>query len=217
MGAAFGKLKVIIMRHAVILAHPKSASFCAAIARTCVETLTSLGDEVILRDLYEMAFDPCMKASELPADTGFAAGPDVVAERQLLADIDSFIFVYPFWFNAPPAILKGYVDRVFCMGFGYGPAFGGTEPLLVGKCLTSFSTSGAPQHWVNSTGALKTLMAVFDLHLAGVCGLVVEDHRHFGSILSNLTQEAGDDILSDVRTTLTAFSNRSRASLSKPT
>lgn len=159
-----GKLKVIVMRHAVILAHPKPASFCTSIAKTCVENLTSLGDQVILRDLYQLAFDPCLKAGELPTELGFGPGPDVVTERELLAHIDSLILVYPFWFNAPPAILKGYVDRVFCMGFGYGPAFGGTEPLLVGKRLTSFSTSGAPEYWVNSTGALKALMAVFDLH-----------------------------------------------------
>ncbi len=205
------------MRHAVILAHPKPASFCASIAKTCVENLTSLGDQVILRDLYQLAFDPCLKSGELPTELGFAPGPDVVAERALLAGIDSFIFVYPFWFNAPPAILKGYVDRVFCMGFGYGPAFGGTEPLLVGKRLTSFSTSGAPEHWVNSTGALKALMAVFDLHLAGVCGLSVQDHRHFGSILSNLTDEAAADMLRDVEATLARAFASTRAGLRKPT
>ncbi len=168
--------------------------------------LTALGEHVILRDLYAMAFDPCLRAEELPTDAGFAAGPDVVGERQILAGLDSFIFVYPFWFNAPPAILKGYVDRVFSMGFGYSPVFGGTEPLLVGKRLTTFSTSGAPEHWVNSTGALKALMAVFDLHLAGVCGLAVVEHRHFGSVLSNLTRESGDDMLSDVRTVLSELS-----------
>lgn len=190
------------MRHAVILAHPNPTSFCASIARTCVEKLASLGDQVVLRDLYQLGFDPCLKAGELPTAPGFAPEPDVVAERGRLADIDSFIFVYPFWFNAPPAILKGYVDRVFCMGFGYGPAFGGTKPLLAGKRLTSFSTSGAPEHWVNSTGALKALMAVFDLHLAGVCGLTVQEHRHFGSILSNMTEEAGADMLGEVEATL---------------
>ncbi len=205
------------MRHAVILAHPKPVSFCASIARTCVATLTGWGDQVVLRDLYEMAFDPCLRAGELPTATGFAAGADVVAERQVLAGVDSFIFVYPFWFNAPPAILKGYVDRVFCMGFGYRPVFGGTEPLLVGKRLTSFSTSGAPEHWVNSTGALKALMAVFDLHLAGVCGLAVGEHRHFGSILSNLTEEAGDDMLGDVRTVLGELSKGPPTDLRKST
>lgn len=186
------------MKHAVILAHPRPASFNASIARTCVEHFTRRGDAVVLRDLYGLDFDPRLKAGELPDGRGVKPAPDVAAERALLDGVDSFVFVYPFWFNAPPAILKGYVDRVFSMGFGYGPGFGGTEPLLRGKSLLSFSTSGAPDRWVNSTGALKALMQVFDLHLGGVCGLQVLDHQHFGGIVSNMTEEAGADVLAQV-------------------
>lgn len=195
------------MKHAVILAHPKPTSFCASIARTCAETLMDMGDTVIVRDLYAMGFDPRLKAGEIPSDMGFQAAPDVVDERARLADVDSFIFVYPFWFNAPPAMLKGYVDRVFGMRFGYAPGSGGTEPLLVDRTLLSFSTSGAPEHWVSDTGALKALMAVFDLHLANVCGLRVLDHAHLGGVLSSLTSEAAEDMLEKVRAVLrTSFS-----------
>jgi NAD(P)H dehydrogenase (quinone) len=187
------------MKHAVILAHPKPTSFCAAIARTCVEHLRATNHTVVLRDLYALDFDPRLKAEELPTPLGVHAAADIVAERRTLADVDSFIFVYPFWFNAPPAILKGYVDRLFSMGFGYAPGAGGTESLLDGKTLLSFSTSGAPEDWVNTTGALKALMTVFDLHLSGVCGLRVVDHKHFGSIVSNITAESAADVLDQVR------------------
>lgn len=198
------KLKAPSMKHAVILAHPNPASFCAAIAATCVESLGGSGNGAVLRDLYRMGFDPCMKSGELPTHPGFAPEPDVIAERQVLSDVDSFVFVYPFWFNAPPAILKGYVDRVFCMGFGFRPAFGGTEPLLTGRRLTSFTTSGAPDQWVRSTDAVGALRAVFDDHLAAVCGLTVLDHRHFGSVLSNLTEESAGDMLAEVAGALAA-------------
>lgn len=190
------------MKHAVILAHPKPASFNASIARTCVETLVGLGEEVLLRDLYALDFDPRLKAGELPAK-GFAPAPDIVAEREKLSEVQSFIFVYPFWFNAPPAILKGYVDRVFSMGFGYAPASGGTEGLLSGKTLLSFSTSGATDEWVNQTGALKALMQVFDLHLSGVCGLSMLDHLHLGGVPANMVEEAGQALLDQVRERLT--------------
>ena len=56
----------------------------------------------------------------------------MIAERGVLAEADVFAFVYPLWFNAQPAILKGYVDRVFSLGFGFAPGAGGTEPLLAG-------------------------------------------------------------------------------------
>ena len=187
------------MKHAVILAHPKPDSFCASIARTCVEHLRASRHEVVLRDLYALDFDPRLKAEELPSPSGAQPAADIVAERQLVGDVDSFILVYPFWFNAPPAILKGYVDRVFSMGFGYAPGLGGAESLLDDKTLLSFSTSGAPEDWVADTGALKALMTVFDLHLAGVCGLRVLDHKHFGSIVSTLTAESASDVLERVR------------------
>lgn len=186
------------MKHAVILAHPKPDSFNAAIAQACVKTLKELGHKAVLRDLYAMDFDPRLQADEIPAATPFGPRPDVAAERAELAGVDSFIFVYPFWFNAPPAILKGYVDRVMSMGFGYAPGAGGSTPLLTGKSLLSISTSGAPDHWVQSTGALNGLVQAFDQHLAGVFGLTVAGHRHFGGIHTLLADPAADAILEEV-------------------
>ena len=192
------------MKHAVILAHPKPASFNAAIARTCVEILGRLGHEAMLRDLYAMDFDPRLRADEIPAITPYQPAPDVKAERAVLADVDSFVFVYPFWFNAPPAILKGYVDRVLSMGFGYAPGADGGAPLLTGRRLTTFSTSGAPDRWVDSTGALNGLIQGFDQHLAGVCGLALGGHHHFGGIHSMLAEPAAADMLDTVSAKLTA-------------
>ncbi|MBO9707422.1 MAG: NAD(P)H-dependent oxidoreductase [Caulobacter sp.] len=187
------------MKHAVILAHPKPTSFCAAIARTCVEHLRATDHEVILRDLYALDFDPRLKAEEMPTAYGATPAADVAAERAGLAGVKSLIFVYPFWFNAPPAILKGYVDRVLSMGFGYASISGRMESLLDGVALTSFSTSGAPEHWVNNTGALQALMTVFDRHLCGVCGFNLLGHEHFGDIVPDMTEEWGQDLLERVR------------------
>lgn len=186
------------MKYAVVLAHPKPTSFCAAVARTCASALEASGAQVVMRDLYALDFDPRLKAGELPTAHGWGPAPDVVAERALLADIDGFVFVYPFWFNAPPAILKGYADRVLSMGFGYQPGPHGADPLLVGKTLLSISTSGAPEHWVDSTGALTALMTVFDLHLAAVTGLRVVGHEHLGGITGPMAEEAAQDVLDRV-------------------
>lgn len=190
------------MNHAVILAHPKPESFCGALARTCVDTLATLGHSARLIDLYALDFDPRLKASELPGPHGVIPAEDVIAERRRLADVDNLIFVYPFWFNAPPAMLKGYVDRVFGMGFGYGPGLGGNVPLLTDRTLLSLSTSGAPDAWVASTHALDNLMTVFDRHLAGVCGLTVRDHWHFGGVHGLMTKEAAQQVVESVRTDL---------------
>jgi NAD(P)H dehydrogenase (quinone) len=187
------------MKHAVIVAHPKPDSLTAAVARTYAEALRGFGEEVLVRDLYALDFDPRLKAAEIPGPGGYKAAPDIVAERGLLAEVKVFAFVYPLWFNAPPAILKGYVDRVFSMGFGYRPAFGGTEPGLEGRQLISFTSSGAPDAWGADTGALDALGLVFDGHVAAVCGLTVIDHVHFGGMVPGITEEAFEDTLAAVR------------------
>jgi NAD(P)H dehydrogenase (quinone) len=190
------------MKHAVVVAHPNPNSLCEAIAEAYRESVESLGQTVIVRDLYKLGFDPALKAGEIPKPSGYQFGADVVAERELLADVDVFALVYPLWFNAPPAMLKGYVDRVFSMGFGFGPGLGGSEPLLTGKSMISFTTSGAPDDWVRETGALQALMTLFDRHVSQMCGLRMVDHVHTGGIVSNITDEAVADILAKVRATV---------------
>jgi NAD(P)H dehydrogenase (quinone) len=192
------------MKHAIVIAHPNPASLTHTVAEAYRQSVEALGQQALVRDLYAMGFDPCLKASEIPKPSGFQFGADVVAERRLLADVDVFAFIYPFWFNAPPAILKGYADRVFSMGFGYEPGLGGTESLLDGKKLISFTTSGAPDRWVRETGALQTLMALFDRHLGAMCGLQVVDHVHVGGIVADITEEAVADVLEGVRRAVSA-------------
>lgn len=106
------------MKHAVIVAHPNVDSFTLTVARTWAEAAKAAGHTVELRDLYRIGFDPRLQDEEIPRPDGFQPGKDVLAERAAIGDADVFVFVYPLWFYAPPAMLKGYVDRVFGMGFG---------------------------------------------------------------------------------------------------
>lgn len=112
------------MQHAVIFAHPGTSSFTASVADTYAAAAQRLGHSILRRDLYQIGFDPCLKAEELPRDDSFLPAPDVVRERALLKSCDVFAFVYPLWLNSPPAIIKGYMERVFGFGFAYGA--GGT-------------------------------------------------------------------------------------------
>lgn len=187
------------MKHAVIVAHPNPGSLTVAAADAYGEAVRALGDEVIVRDLYRMGFDPCLKASEIPKPSGFLFATDVVAERELLADVDVFVLVYPFWFNAPPAILKGYIDRVFSMGFGFAPGMSGNEPLLEGGKLISFTFSGAPEEWVRETGALGALAVLFDRHLCAMTGLQLLDHVHQGEVSPSMNEAAAAEVLANVR------------------
>lgn len=190
------------MKHAVIVAHPAHKSLNVAIAHTYRAAAAGLGHLVDVRDLYAMRFDPCLKAAEIPGPRAPVFRDDVRRERARLAEIDVFAFVYPLWFNAPPAILKGYVDRIFGMGFGFKPGVGGNSPALSGRRLISFTTSGAPDSWVHDTGAMTALTQLFDDHLAGTCGLAVVDHVHFGGVVSDITEESAADVFAKVHGTV---------------
>jgi NAD(P)H dehydrogenase (quinone) len=187
------------MKHALIIAHPSAQSFTLTMARAYALALADHGHSPVVRDLYRMDFDPRLRAEELPGPDGFRPGDDVKAEREVLHDVQAFAFFYPVWFNSPPAMLKGYLDRVFGMGFGYGMGEAGNEPLLSGRSLVSFSSSGAPKSWMVETGAWDAMRKLFDEHVAGVCGLAVLDHLHFGGITPGITAEAVENCAEEVR------------------
>lgn len=187
------------MKHAVIVAHPNPKSFTASVARTYCEAATARGHEVRLHDLYAMGFDPCLKASEIAGTPDFTPADDVKAERARLNDADVFCFVYPFWINAPPAILKGYIDRVFGLGFAYGPKGSAGQPLLAGRKMISFTCSGAPTQWVQKTGALEAERTLFDDHVAALSGLTVLDHVHFGGVVPGMRADVADRHFASVR------------------
>jgi NAD(P)H dehydrogenase (quinone) len=81
------------MKHAIIVGHPDTSSFTLAMANAYATCLSAHGHETIMRDLYQLEFDPCLKLSEIPNRPGWAPAPDVVAERRPLADANAFAFV----------------------------------------------------------------------------------------------------------------------------
>ena len=76
--------------------------------------------------------------------------------------------------------MKGYLERVFGFGFAYGAGGHSYNPLLSGRKLISFSSSGAPFAWVQQTGAYYALRTLFDRYFADLCGMTALDHVHFG-------------------------------------
>ncbi len=191
------------MKHAVIVAHPSAASFTLSMARAYSEAAGALGHDVILRDLYRMNFAPCLEASEITR--GAEPGPDVASERSLLADVDVFAFVYPFWMNSQPAMMKGYIDRVFGRGFAYGPVEGGIGPMLVSRKMISFTACGSAPDWVPHAPEFQAARALFDRHFAAVSGMEIVDHVHFDGVGPGLHPDVAASHLAKVRETVRRF------------
>ena len=123
------------MRAHVVLAHPEPQSYNAHLAATARRTLEQLGWTVTISDLYAMGFDPCERASHFAdplsaerfdvqseqrhACANRTVPADVAAEIERLQQADLVILQYPMWWHLPPAILKGWLDRVFIYGDVY--------------------------------------------------------------------------------------------------
>lgn len=123
------------MKTLIVHAHPEPASLNGALKDLAMSTLESAGHDVQVSDLYAMGWKAVVDAADyggdastplrVAADSGraFDAGtltPDVRAEQRKLLWADTVIFQFPLWWYSMPAILKGWVDRVFTYHFAYG-------------------------------------------------------------------------------------------------
>ncbi|MCZ7384534.1 MAG: NAD(P)H-dependent oxidoreductase [Candidatus Methanoperedens sp.] len=105
------------MKVSVILAHPNKKSFNHAIAETAVEALKQNGHEVYFHDLYEEKFNPILSIEEIPKDSSLPL--EIEKHCKEISGAEGIIITHPNWWGQPPAILKGWVDRVIRPGVAY--------------------------------------------------------------------------------------------------
>lgn len=98
------------MKASVLLAHPYRESFNHAIFETVCRVLREKGVEVLSHDLYAERFDPVLTVEELGSDV--SCDPLVNRCARELVESDLLFFIHPNWWGQPPAVLKGYIDRV---------------------------------------------------------------------------------------------------------
>jgi NAD(P)H dehydrogenase (quinone) len=192
-------------RIAVLVAHPRRRSFTITMSTAFARAARAAGTEVVERDLYRLRFDPRLRAAEMPDHPRPVVRPDAARERAAIADADIFAFFYPLWFNATPAMMKGYVDRVFGAGFGYtAQQHGGNQPGLRGRRMIAFTSSGAPQDWVERSGAWAAMQTHFDAHFSAMTGLENIAHHNFGGVVGGLR----DDVVERHRASVAAGDRR---------
>lgn len=177
-------------KHAIIAAHPDAESFTLSVARAYCAAVEARGHTAILRDLYRMDFDPVLKSQERPTGGTFIPAPDVKAELDLLAGSGAFVLVYPIWFGTPPAMIKGYIERVLGAGFSHRMIHDHLNqplhPLLGRRELLSFSSSGSTRQWLADQGAWQSLQTIFDGYLARAFWMSSPHHVHFDSIVDGM-------------------------------
>jgi putative NADPH-quinone reductase len=144
------------MRVLVVHSHPDPESYNASLCRTTVQTLERAGHEVRLIDLYAEGFDPLLSRAAWRAYEDEARNVDGVEEHvAALRWCEALVFVYPTWWYGLPAMLKGWLDRVWAPGVAFiltkdGPIQPGLRNI---RKLGVVTTCGAPWWLTQMIGA----------------------------------------------------------------
>ena len=149
------------MKIFIVHAHHELGSFNGAMTEAATDGLRAAGHEVVVSDLYAMGWNPVSdrrnfttvhdpaylkqqgEESHAAGHGGFAA--DVYAEMEKLRWCDALVFQFPLWWFGLPAILKGWVDRVFAMGVAYGQGQMYEQGVFRGKRALLALTTGGPE------------------------------------------------------------------------
>lgn len=179
----------------VILAHPAPPSFNHALAQTVVDSLNDLGHQSRFHDLYAERFDPVLTAAELAKDASLP--PDIERHCREIGEADGIVIVHPNWWSAPPAILRGWVDRVLRAGRAYQfvpDGRGGARPegLLRAQVGLVLTTANTPQekeellfgdplqtHWLKVVFGLCGVKRAFRLSFSPVILSTLEQRQQW--------------------------------------
>lgn len=200
------------MKVLIVLAHPEPKSFNGAMYRTAIETLQQAGHEVKTSDLYHMNFNPVsgrqnftgakneayfnQQSEELFAYGNNAFANDIVVEQDKVFWCDLMIWQFPLWWFSAPAILKGWVDKVFAMGRFYDNGKIYEAGLLKGKkALLSITAGGPEKNYVEAKyGTTNEILHPIQTGILEFVGFsVLQSEIHFS--IERITDEERKAIL----------------------
>ena len=188
------------MNISVILAHPNKGSFNHAIADAVVTTLRDMGHEVRFHDLYAEQFDPVLPSGEIPRSAALSG--DVMKHCEEIAVADGVVIIHPNWWGQPPAILKGWVDRVIRPGVAYEFLDGDSGEgvpcgLLRAKTAIVLNTSNTSKERERTVFG-DPLETIWKNCIFGLCG-ITNVHRRTFSVMVTSTEIKREEWLREVR------------------
>jgi NAD(P)H dehydrogenase (quinone) len=175
----------------VILGHPDANSFNHALAAGVRDALRGAGHAVVFHDLCAEKFDPLLPADEVPDSAPLPAA--IQRHCDELAAADGIVVIHPNWWGQPPAVLKGWIDRVIRPGVAYrfveGDAGGGVPiGLLQAKAAIVLNTSNTPDAREKEAFG-DPLDAIWKRCIFDLCGVRQVHRRTFGMVVTSTPKQ----------------------------
>jgi putative NADPH-quinone reductase len=190
----------------VILAHPDPKSFNHAIARTAVEAIKANGHKIFFHDLYQEKFDPLLCTKEIANNAKLPA--KIKKHCEEIASADGIVIVHPNWWGQPPAILKGWMDRVIRPDVAYKFLEGDTgegipKGLLKARIALVLNTSNTETKREKDVFG-DPLETIWKNCIFGLCG-ITNFHRRMFNVIVTSTEDQRRAWLNDVEKDIDTF------------
>jgi NAD(P)H dehydrogenase (quinone) len=167
------------MKHLIIYAHPHEHSLNAYFKNTVAARLLQQNHEVEIRDLYQLGFNPVLSLDDLAGQRQGVVAADVQQEQQFITWADCITIIHPIWWTGLPAMMKGYIDRVFSYGFAYSYEQGVQRGLLPNKQAVIINSHGKSNAEYNAMGMDKAFSLTLDRGIYLYCGFEIKKHFFF--------------------------------------
>lgn len=193
------------MKALIVLAHPNENSFNGAVMETVKNVLSAEQAETKVKDLYRMQWNPLLSMTDLQQIYNGQIPPDIATEQNDIRWADTLFFIYPIWWYEQPAILKGWLDRVFSHGFAYRMTENGmVEGLLKGKKAMVITTSGADKENMDKNGITDAINTAMIKGTLGFSGFDRVQYKNLYSVPA-VTDEQRKEMLREVEAAVRNF------------
>lgn len=147
----------------IVYSHPSKKSYTFQVLERLKSILGKQNWNIEVSDLYQMNFQSDMSEEEYEregfAKTDLPISKDVLAEQEKIEKADCIIFLYPVWWSDCPAKLKGWFDRVYCVGYAYGQNETSKEMKTIPVGL-AICTAGHPNEFLEEIEMAQSMQTV---------------------------------------------------------
>lgn len=184
----------------IILAHPNPHSFNAAILEAVDSILRERGHVTRIHDLYQMQFRAVLESDDLIRNWRGDLPEETLREQEAVRWAQGLVFIYPIWWFGPPAILKGWIDRVFTRKFAFEFTATGMRGLLTHEQALIINTLGGDEALYQRERWHELLVRPIAEGVLGACGVRNVNHRAFYEVplVSHAERQAMLDVVREL-------------------